>query len=216
MIAREMWKKIVKAGVASLILVSALPFFARWVVNMWAQERLYNSPISLPAQPVAIVFGAGVRGERPSPMLYDRVASAVDLYHAGAVRKLLMSGDNRFDNYNEPRVMRNVAIELGVPEQNIVLDYAGHSTYDTCYRARAIFGVTHATLVTQRFHLDRALMTCNALGIEAIGYSADRRPYRSVWWNELRELPALMNALVEVYVTQPLPILGEPTPIAAE
>ncbi len=215
MIARKMWKKTVKAAVAGLILIVALPFLVRWAVGVWAHDRVHDTPTSLPAQRVAIVFGAGIRGERPTPMLYDRVASAVDLYRAGVVQKLLMSGDNRFDDYNEPRVMRNVAMELGVPEQDIVLDYAGRSTYETCYRARDIFGVTRATLVTQRFHLDRALMICNALGVRAEGYSADRRAYRTVWWNELREVPALVNALVQIYVTRPLPVLGEPIPIDA-
>lgn len=215
MIAGTMWKKMVKAALAGLILIATLPFLARWVVGVWARDRVHDTPASLPAQRVAIVFGAGIRGERPTPMLHDRVASAVDLYRAGVVQKLLMSGDNRFDDYNEPRVMRNVAMQLGVPAEDIVLDHAGRSTYDTCYRAREIFGVTRAALVTQRFHLDRALMICNALGVQAEGYSADRRAYRTVWWNELREIPALVNALVEVYITRPVPVLGEPIPIDA-
>lgn len=215
MIVRRMRKKIIKVAVAGLILIAALPFLARWAVGVWARDRVHDTPASLPPQRVAIVFGAGIRGERPTPVLYDRVASAANLYHAGVVQKLLMSGDNRFDDYNEPRVMRNVALELGVPEQDIVLDYAGRSTYDTCYRARDIFGVTRATLVTQRFHLDRALMICNALGVQAEGYPADQRAYIAVWWNELREVAALVNALVQVYVTRPLPVLGEKMPIDA-
>ena len=210
-----MWKKAVKPAFAALIVLIALPVLARWLVGVWARGRVYDSPAQLPAQTVAIVFGAGVRGERPTPMLYDRVASAVDLYKAGVAHKLLMSGDNRFADYNEPRVMRNVAIELGVPEQDIVLDYAGRSTYETCYRARDIFGVSSAILVTQRFHLDRALMICNALGVRADGFSADRRAYRNVWWNELREIPALANAFLQVFVTRPLPVLGEKLPIDA-
>jgi len=163
----------------------------------------------VPSQPVAIVFGAGVYGDIPTPMLYDRVASAVDLYRAGTVRKLVMSGDNRFVTYNEPRVMRDVALSLGVPERDIVLDYAGRSTYDTCYRARDIFGIRSAILVTQRFHLDRALATCHFLGIDAVGFTADRRPYRSTWWNEAREIPATLKAGVELFVTKPSPVLGE-------
>ncbi len=216
MIRLNMRTKIIRAVIAGLILVAALPFVIRWAVSVWARDRVHDTLADLPAQRVAIVFGAGIRGERPTPMLYDRVASAADLYHAGVVQKLLMSGDNRFEDYNEPRVMRAVAIELGVPERDIVPDYAGRSTYDTCYRAREIFGVTRAILVTQRFHLDRALMICNGLGIQAHGYSADRRVYYTVWWNELREVPALINALVEVYITRPLPVLGEPIPIDAE
>ncbi|MCS7061527.1 MAG: ElyC/SanA/YdcF family protein [Anaerolineae bacterium] len=210
-----MIKKVMHAAVVAAIVLTMLPLMMRWVVGLWARDRVHELPTQVPPQGVAIVFGAGVRGERPTPMLYDRVASAVELYKAGRVHKLLMSGDNRFANYNEPRVMRKVALELGVPEQDIVSDYAGRSTYETCYRARDIFGVTSAVLVTQRFHLDRALMVCNALGVEAAGYAADRRPYRHVWWNELREIPALLNAFVQVYVTRPLPVLGEEMPIDA-
>ncbi len=215
MIDATMRAKIIRVALAGLILAAGAPFLIRWAVGIWARDRVHDTPGQLPAQHVAIVFGAGIRGERPTPVLYDRVASAVDLYRAGAVRKLLMSGDNRFDDYNEPRVMRNVAIQMGVPAEDIVLDYAGRSTYDTCYRAREIFGVTRATLVTQRFHLDRALMICNALGVQAEGYPADRRAYYRLWWNELREVAALVNALVQVYVTRPLPVLGEKIPIDA-
>ena len=169
-----------------------------------------NAAILISHHNVAVVFGAGVRNGRPTPMLYDRVASAVDLYKAGIIDKLLMSGDNRFIDYNEPEVMRRTAMQLGVPERDIVMDYAGRSTYDTCYRARTIFGLSDAVLVTQRFHLDRALMTCNNMGVRAIGYVADRRPYgTSLWWSTLREIPATLNAFVEVFVTKPLPVLGE-------
>ncbi len=100
----------------------------------------------------------------PPRYLQDRVQTAANLYFAGKVEKLLMSGDNRFVDYNEPAVMRKVALSLGVPEEAIVLDYAGRRTYDTCYRAKAIFGVTEAILVTQAFHLPRAIYLCNRLG----------------------------------------------------
>ncbi len=198
-----------KVALLALAIALATPILARLLVGGWARGRVHTSPSTVPPQRVAVVFGAGVRGDQPTAMLYDRVASAVDLYRAGRVDKLLMSGDNRFEDYNEPRVMRNVALELGVPDRDIALDYAGRSTYDTCYRARAIFGVRDAILVTQRFHLDRALLTCAGLGVEAAGYAADRRPYRSMWWNHLRETAATLNALLEVYVTHPLPVLGE-------
>jgi SanA protein len=165
---------------------------------------------------VAIVFGAGLRRDGgPTAVLYDRVVTAADLYHAGNVQKLLLSGDNRFENYNEPAAMRDAAIELGVPAEDIVLDYAGRRTYDTCYRAQAIFGVTEAILVTQAFHLPRALFICEALGLDATGVSADRRTYlqRSLMiWNA-RELVATAAAWWDVIIARPTPVLGEPAPI---
>jgi vancomycin permeability regulator SanA len=111
--------------------------------------------------------------------------------------------------------MRDYAISLGVPEEDIVLDFAGRRTYDTCYRARHIFGVDQATLITQNFHLARALFTCNNLGVESGGVSADVRRYRRLsyaYWT-MREVAATAVAVWEVYVTRPLPVLGQPEPI---
>ena len=194
------------------LLVMLLP---RLVTAIAALPHLYSVE-EAPRRAVAIVFGAGLwRDGSPTPVLRDRVATAADLYFAGKVQKLLMSGDNTTIYYNEPEAMRQYALELGVPNKDIVLDYAGRRTYDTCYRAKAIFGVDQVLLVTQMFHLPRALYTCHALGIEAEGIPADRREYtrRSlVWWN-IRELPATLTMLLEVYVTRPLPVLGTPEPI---
>lgn len=166
-------------------------------------------------RPVAIVFGAGLRNGAPSAVLRDRIETAVHLYAQGKVDKILMSGDNRFADYNEPGAMRDYALKLGVLEEDIVLDYAGRRTYDTCYRARHIFGVKEAILVTQSFHLPRALYTCNNLDVQSVGVAADVRRYsrRSyTFWN-IRELPATSIMLWEVWVSRPLPVLGKPEPI---
>lgn len=178
-----------------------------------ASEKKFEQPMDVPDHKVAIVFGAGIRGDQPSAILYDRVAIAAGLYQAGKVQKLLMSGDNRFVNYNEPAVMRNVALQLGVPAEAIALDFAGRSTYETCYRANAIFGLNEAVLVTQDFHLDRAIATCDLLGVASVGIKADLRPYRAMTWYQLREIPATLNMLLQTLVTRPLPVLGEREPI---
>lgn len=187
----------------------------RLVTLLYAWPRTYKIE-DVPQRPVAIVFGAGLWWDgSPSPVLRDRVATAAQLYFSGKVKKILMSGDNRFLDYNEPGAMRAYALGLGVPETDIVLDYAGRRTYDTCYRARAIFGVQEAILVTQGFHLPRALYTCNQLGVQAIGVSADLRDYRRgalVYWHA-RETPATLVALWEVHLSRPLPVLGYPEPI---
>lgn len=172
-----------------------------------------------PKMRVAVVFGAGLqRDGTPSPVLRDRVATAADLYFKGKAEKLLMSGDNRFEYYNEPGSMYEYAVSLGIPTKDIVLDYAGRRTYDTCYRAKEIFGVSELLLVTQTFHLPRALFTCEALGITAYGINADRREYlRSsiVSW-QLREIPATITAMWDVWVTHPEPVLGKKEPIFPE
>jgi SanA protein len=199
-----------------LILVLVLVFFIpRLIALLYSFPRTYL-PEDVPSGRVAIVFGAGLRRDgSPSPVLRDRVATAAGLYFSGKVEKLLMSGDNRFLYYNEPGAMREYALSLGVPEDAIVLDYAGRRTYDTCYRAKAIFQVEEAILVTQQFHLPRALITCNKLGLPSVGVPASQAAYFSrsrLYWN-LREIPATAMALWEIYFAKPIPVLGEPEPI---
>src|SRR5512134_1261559 len=187
---------LIRLGVVGAVVLT----LARLVTALHALPRTYSISES-PSMPVAIVFGAGLwRDGSPTPVLRDRVAEAADLYFAGKVQKILMSGDNTTPSYNEPAAMHDYAVQLGVPEEDIVMDYAGRRTYDTCYRAKAIFGVDQAILVTQSFHLPRALYTCEALGLEAAGVAADRRTYRRFslfYWN-LRELPATLTALFDV------------------
>ena len=196
---------ILAAGMLTLIL-------PRLITAIHAGTRLY-SVNSVAVKRIAIVFGAGLwRDGSPTPVLRDRVATAAELYITGKVEKLLFSGDNRFIYYNEPGAMYQYALSLGVPEEAIALDYAGRSTYDTCYRAKKIFGINDAILVTQNFHLPRALYICHVLGIKAVGVPADRRDYSPgpwVYWS-IRELPATLNALWQVHVTHPMPVLGEP------
>lgn len=201
---------------ATVALTACILLLPRLVTGRYAKGRTYSQVESAPRERVAIVFGAGLWHDgRPTAVLRDRVATAASLYFAGKVEKLLMSGDNRFDEYNEPAAMRAYALELGVPDEAIVLDYAGRRTYDTCYRAREVFGIRRAILVTQSFHLPRALYTCNQLGVKASGVRADRRIYRPFSrgiWNA-REVPATLVALWEVHLTRPQPVLGEPEPI---
>jgi SanA protein len=141
------------------------------------------------------------------------VEAAVRLYSTGRVVKVLFSGDNRFGDYNEPAKMAEYALSLGLSAEAIALDYAGRRTYDSCYRAREIFGVSEAVLVTQRYHLPRALYTCGQLGLEAVGYAADQRPYVHIRTYWAREIPALWLAWWETSVTHPVPVLGDPIPI---
>jgi len=188
----------------------------RIMTSMYAYKKIYPVENSPKGYRVAIVFGAGLLLDgRPTPVLRDRVTTAVKLYSEGKIEKLLMSGDNRFDYYNEPQAMKTYALELGLPEEAIVLDYAGRRTYDTCYRAQQIFAIQEAILVTQRFHLPRALYTCNQLGLTASGVASDLRQYRrsSLFYWHIRELPATLMALIEIHLLQPKPVLGNPEPI---
>lgn len=188
---------------------------SRLVTGIYARSRTFTVE-NVPTRRVALVFGAGLwRNGTATPVLKDRVQTAANLYFAGKVEKLLMSGDNRFVEYNEPAVMKEVALSLGVPETAIVVDFAGRRTYDTCYRARAIFGVTEAILVTQAFHLPRAIYECSRLGVDSVGVNADLRVYSKssvLYWNT-RELFATVAALWDLNISHPVPVLGNPEPI---
>ena len=203
-----LWLVALVGGLAAVI---GVPL---WRLTVRYAGRIYSIPQAVPEQPVALVFGAGYWPDgTPSDVMKDRVEAAADLYRSGRVRKVLFSGDNRFVDYNEPGKMREYALSLGLPEEAIVLDHAGRRTYDSCYRARDIFALREVVLVSQRYHLPRALYICQRLGLDAVGYGADRRPYvhiRSYW---LREVPALWLAWWELWVARPVPVLGDPIPI---
>jgi len=214
-----MFKKIVKFIWRSTLVLGLFVFVGlsmpKLIVLLFAAPRTFRME-DVPQTRVAIVFGAGLlRDGSAGPVLSDRVETAVKLYQIGRVNKLLMSGDNSFVEYNEPEAMRQYALERGVPNEDIVLDYAGRRTYDTCYRAKHIFQVDTAILVTQAFHMPRALFLCNWFDVESTGVEANNRYFlkRSrIYWNT-RELFANFQAVWDVMIAKPLPVLGDVEPI---
>ena len=192
-----------------------------WTATSTASRR-YAAVADVPSRAVAIVLGAGIRRDGTlSPFLSDRVGAAVALYRTGKVRHLLMSGDNGRHDYDEVSAMRRAAVERGVPAHAVTLDYAGFSTYDSCYRAKAVFGVTGAVVVTQAYHLRRAVYTCRELGVDAVGLGLpdwDEPRYRpSMPRYQLREALATYAGLWRAHVTRPEPrYLGPYEPILAK
>jgi len=187
-----------------------------WTFSGRYQDSFFTTSelSSIPNRSVAVVFGAGYWSNGAlSDVLRDRLDAAIKLYRAGRVKKLLFSGDNRVEDYNEPARMEEYALAQGVPKEDLILDYAGRRTYDTCYRARDIFMISDAILVTQRYHLPRALATCRGLGLDVIGFIADRTPYVHIRWYQFREIPALWRTWWDLYIAHPTPVLGEPLPI---
>jgi SanA protein len=207
---------LIRLAIGTGLLAGAVLALPRLYADWRYTARIFEEQAS-PAAPVAIVFGAGLnRRGGPSVVLRDRVETAAQLYLAGKVQKLLLSGDNRSVNHNEPQAMYDYALSLGLPESALVLDFAGHRTYDTCLRAREIFRVTQAVLVTQHYHLDRALFTCHSLGLDVAGVAADRNNYAQrpfvFWW--LREFPATTQAVWDLFIAPPVDVvLGAPEPI---
>lgn len=195
------------AGAGALALWGTSTF----VEHRWAERTVARA--SAPQAKVALVFGAGlVAADEPGPVLAERLDAALALYQAKRVKKLLVSGDNSDRRHDETRAMKRYLVERGVPAGDVVSDFAGFSTYDSCYRAKEIFGVQQALLVTQNFHLPRALYIANALGIDAWGVAADEGQTDTGTY-ELRELWARPLALAMVLFRVEPRLLGPKLPI---
>ena len=158
---------------------------------------------------VAMVFGAYVLPNgTPSAAVEDRLLTALDLYHSGKVRKFLITGDHGHDDYDEVNAMKTYLERKGIPKEDIFLDHAGFDTYQSLVRARDVFGVKDTILVTQEFHLPRALYIAKALGLQATGVTADRRNLLNLEAMELREMGARLKAFAEVSVGRSPKFLG--------
>ncbi|MGC1176542.1 MAG: ElyC/SanA/YdcF family protein [Candidatus Saccharimonadales bacterium] len=173
-----------------------------------------TSAAKVPFHRVALVLGAGVLLDgTPTPYLRNRIETATHLYKAHRVQVLLMSGDNSTKQHNEPVAMKNYAVKLGVKSHDIVLDYAGLNTYDSCYRAHAIFGLRDATIVSQSYHLPRAMTTCRGLGIANVGVAAVHL-HRDYTDNYLLREVVSTDKMVFQLLFKPHPTaLGMPSPI---
>ena len=208
--ARRVWLIRAAWAVAALaVIVLVLP--NAWILVASAgRVSDYGKSGDTAKAPVAIVLGASVwaPGE-PSPWLKYRLETAAGLYQSGRVDAILVSGDNSRIDYDEPTAMRDYLVGLGIPSEAIALDYAGFDTYDTCVRAHKIFGVDEALLVSQDFHVSRAVAVCRAAGVDARGVgdtraSQDRSTWAASW---LRERPAAAKAAWDV-ATRREPTLG--------
>ncbi len=158
-----------------------------------------------PSPRVAIVFGASVYGNRAlSPILEDRVDTAIELYRARKVDRILVSGDSRHPSYNEPKAMQEYLVEKNnVAPSDVIVDYAGRSTYETCLRAKEVFGLDRAVLVSQGYHLPRALYIANQLGIDAVGMAGDLRLKQKIDYQSAREWLAELKAFLNLHVIPP-------------
>ena len=160
-----------------------------------------------------MVLGCGVRGDSPTPLLADRLQRGVEVYHSGAAPKILMSGDHGQTNYDEVNVMKQYALDEGIPEADIFMDHAGFSTYESMYRAKEIFGVDKMIIVTQKYHLSRAVFIARKLGIEAYGVAADYRTYWGQAKREIREILARCKDMLTTALGVPPTYTGEPISI---
>lgn len=161
-----------------------------------------------------IILGAGIWGDKPSPMLEDRLLEGIKLYQNKVSDKIIMSGDNGRKEYNEVEIMKNYAKEKGIPSENIFMDHAGFSTYESIYRAKEIFEAKKVVIVTQKYHLYRALYVANQLGLEAYGVGADPRQYVGATYREIREILARDKDFVKCIFKLKPTYLGDTIPVS--
>ncbi len=203
----------------SLLILGSVGLLTVYLINLqvasYSNNRIYQSITDVPNDNyVAIILGAKVWDDGSlSHALLDRVTTGVELYKAGKVKKLLMSGDNPSADYDEPTAMKNDAIRQGVPERDIVLDFAGRRTYDTCYRAKEIFEVKKAVIVSQEFHLARSIYLCENIGVESVGITANRRKYSGENYWAFREFFSVFSAWFEMNFIPFEPVSGKKEPI---
>jgi len=194
---------IVLFGLCSLYAVIVPMFVVRtqspFIKTGESVTQVFDRPI------VGIVFGAGIHKDgTPSNMLQDRLDTAAQLYTGGVIGTILVSGDNSAKDYDEPTAMFRYLVDTaGIPEKDVVRDHAGRRTYDTCARAHTIWGIDHAVLVTQQYHLPRALFTCRAAGIQSVGVSASLQPYLGGASRLVREFFAIHMSVVDNCIFPP-------------
>ena len=161
-----------------------------------------------------IILGAGIWGDKPSPMLEDRLLEGIKLYQNGVSDKIIMSGDHGKKEYDEVNIMKSYAIEKGIPSENIFMDHAGFSTYESIYRAKDIFQAKKVVIVTQKYHLYRALYIANQLGLEAYGVGADPRQYVGATNREIREILARDKDFIKCIFKPEPTYLGDTIPVS--
>lgn len=201
---------------ALLVLIYALIVNA-YMVNS-TEDKILTAEASADLSDVdcILVLGAGVHGTTLSHMLEDRVKTGIQLYELGSAPKILMSGDHGQDDYDEVNAMKNYAKEKGVPSEDIFMDHAGFSTYESMYRARDIFGCKKIIIISQKYHLHRAIYVAEYLGLEAYGVDSQLRPYAvdTNIYNTIREFLARNKEFIYVRLNPEPTYLGESIPIS--
>jgi len=199
--------------ILALILAGAAGIFAcEWWIAHTAEERCFETVDSIPAAPVAVVLGAASRlsDGRPNLFYLPRMEAAAALFKAGKVKALIVSGDNSTQDYDEPTDMKRVLINMGVPAEKIVCDYAGFRTLDSVVRAKEVFGQQRVIFVSQRFHNARAIYLARAFGMDAWGLDAQKVPVALSIKTHLREKLACVKAVLDVNVLHTRPkFIGE-------
>jgi SanA protein len=208
-------RKLIALGVVCGVLAVGVPNLIVW---LGGRTPVTTDTAKVPHAQAALVLGAQVMPNgAPSSMLSDRISAAAELYKAGRVDKLLLSGDHSRKNYDEVGTMRRILLAQGIPAEDIFTDHAGFDTWDSAQRAKRVFDVSSAVVVTQRFHMARALYDARRAGLKVTGYAADRRDYGRVMRRlEVREAAARVKTLADAVTGADPHFLGAEIPITGD
>lgn len=209
-------RKIIKYIIIFLTIIMIIVMSINTYVKMSTKKQILGKSnfTNLKDIDAILVLGAGINGTKPSHMLEDRLLKAIELYKNNISSKIIMSGDHGKADYDEVNIMKNFAIEKGVTSEDIFMDHAGFSSYESVYRAKQIFKAKKIIIVTQKYHLYRALYIANKLGIEAYGVGADSRKYVGETYREVREILARNKDFIKCIFKPEPTFLGESIPVS--
>ena len=211
---KKIFKILIVIAIISIILVLSINFYVVGIAkNKMIKDNDYSS---LKNVDCILILGAGIWGDKPSPMLQDRLDEGVKLYKEGIASKIIMSGDHGREEYDEVNIMKEYAINKGVPSEDIFMDHAGFSTYESIYRAKEIFDADNIVIVTQEYHLYRALYIADKLDINAHGVNSDPRKYSGQTFRELREILARNKDFINCIIKPKPTYLGESIPVSGD
>lgn len=209
---KKMFKYLVCLIVISVLVVFGIDLY----VVFSTKDRIVSEYSDLNDIDCILVLGAGVYDGKPSPMLKDRLDTAVMLFNEGVSEKIIMSGDHMNESHDEVNVMKTYAVEEGINSSDVFMDHAGISTYDSIYRAKNIFKAKRIVVVTQEYHLYRALYIAEYLGLKSYGVSADTVRYSGQFIRDIREILARDKDFVKTIFKPESKYLGEVIPVSAD
>jgi SanA protein len=210
-------KTVLRTAIKYLVALSVAFLFLVTGTNLWivqsTDKKNFTYISEIPVNDVGLLLGTSKynRNGKPNPFFVNRIQAAADLYHAGKIKHIIVSGDNGALSYNEPRDMRRALVKQGVPESSITLDFAGFRTLDSVVRSKKVFGQNNITIISQRFHNQRALFIAGHYNMNAVGFCAIDPPDSSFYPIFFREVFARMKAVIDLYVLHQKPkFLGKP------